>query len=119
MRISIESDETTKATTIWERMKCCGRNKVGDQSAGGCFQIGKRKDSWAERRDSIFNNPNNSNKRCEFLIPKILALKIIMIFLTENDVRTNVAAIYSRRYSACICAARRKLKKMQLVDVHR
>jgi hypothetical protein len=50
--INIENDEPKKK--LWERMKCCGKNKVGDT---GCFPTGKRKESWvAERRDSILSD---------------------------------------------------------------
>jgi hypothetical protein len=50
--INIENDEPKKK--LWERMKCCGKNKVGDT---GCFLTGKRKESWvAERRDSILSD---------------------------------------------------------------
>lgn len=54
VRINIEDEDEEPKKSCLERMKCCGKNKVGDTS---CFPSGKRKDSWAERRDSILSDP--------------------------------------------------------------
>lgn len=56
VRINIEDedDDGTKKSCL-DRLKCCGKNKVGDNTS--CFPTGKRKNSWAERRDSILSNP--------------------------------------------------------------
>ncbi|RZC34334.1 serine/threonine-protein kinase nek3 [Asbolus verrucosus] len=59
--INIENDEPKQK--LWDRLKCCGKNKVRDTS---CFPIGKRKNSWAERRDSsiLSESPPQKKSRC-------------------------------------------------------
>lgn len=53
-RISFE-DETGKNKKWFDRLKCCGKQKVSDSTS--CFPLGKRKESWAERRQSILSSP--------------------------------------------------------------
>lgn len=65
-RINFET-ETKKGTKWTDRLKCCGKRKVGDSTT--CFSLGKRKDNWAERRNSILN-PN---------IPKIRYVSTLML----------------------------------------
>lgn len=51
-KINIEN-ETEKKPKLLDRLKCCGKQKVGDSS---CFTLGKRKGSLNDRRDSIFSS---------------------------------------------------------------
>ncbi|XP_076262983.1 mechanosensory transduction mediator stumble [Rhynchophorus ferrugineus] len=64
IRINIEDENgVEKKPTCWEKIKCCKKNKVGDNQS--CFPIGKRKESWAERRtESIIESDEQNKAKC-------------------------------------------------------
>lgn len=51
-KISVEN-ETDKQPKLLDSLKCCGKQKVADSS---CFPLGKRKESWGDRADSILSS---------------------------------------------------------------
>lgn len=54
-QINIHDVEDAEKTKCWDRLKCCRRNnKIGSTQ---CCPLGTRKESWAERRDSIMSEP--------------------------------------------------------------
>lgn len=55
VQINIEPQEDEPKKKFLDRLKCCGKNKVGDRT--GWFSKVKRKESWAQRRDSILSDP--------------------------------------------------------------
>ncbi|XP_017784920.1 PREDICTED: protein stum-like isoform X2 [Nicrophorus vespilloides] len=52
-----------KSLTVMDRLKCCRSNKIGDEVTTGCCGRKKRKDSWANRRDSILSEPTPITRR--------------------------------------------------------
>lgn len=64
-RITVNVEEVdAQKKSCWDRLKCCRTNKVGDKSKGKWWSKSKeKKDSWADRRDSILSDPKPPPKR--------------------------------------------------------
>ncbi|XP_057671886.1 putative uncharacterized protein DDB_G0277255 [Diorhabda carinulata] len=59
----VVEDETQKKPKLIERFNCFKKQKVGDASS--CFPVGKRKESWVERADSLSHPARNKcSKQC-------------------------------------------------------
>ncbi|CAH0546679.1 unnamed protein product [Brassicogethes aeneus] len=74
VRINIEPNEDDPKPKFMDRLKCCGKNKVGDTT--GCFSKGKRKESWTERRDSILSDPPLPKSKCNEFMRKAFCLNL-------------------------------------------
>ncbi|CAH1125134.1 unnamed protein product [Ceutorhynchus assimilis] len=52
VRISIEDEEgkEVKKPNVWQKLNCCNKNKIRDSQS--CLPLGKRKESWVQRKST-------------------------------------------------------------------
>ncbi|KAJ8944823.1 hypothetical protein NQ318_013160 [Aromia moschata] len=106
VRINIEN-ETGMKPKLWNKMKCCNRDKVRDTS---CFPTGKRKDSWVERRESAFGEqictgffvsfrPKCSKDCCKGFMRKVFCMNLCCKKNVTEDPISRKASIISKKKS--------------------
>ncbi|XP_060520668.1 protein stum isoform X2 [Cylas formicarius] len=63
VRINVEQeDEEGEKKKLWDRLKCCKKNRVADMQS--CLPIGKRKGSWLERSESLAETAEAESAKC-------------------------------------------------------
>lgn len=53
--MSFAGTEAQKKPSCFDRLKCCGKNKVADKTPGRCPRASKKE--WARRAESVLGEP--------------------------------------------------------------